>query len=230
MLAASARIVSAWRSACVKLGHKSAFLDLSMPRPNAQSDTGATNNATPITGAMQQPMTRFVLIFAILLVSLFVFYLLPWGERFMATPITSAVAKVSVTIMKLFDPTVASEGIAIFDSVTKQGITVVRGCNGMEAVIILFASVFAFPATMRQKFVGFIAGFFAIHALNIVRIVSLYYLARYSMTWFEWFHLYVWQMLIILDALVVWLLWLRWINKNKPKNNAPALSSVAQAG
>jgi exosortase H (IPTLxxWG-CTERM-specific) len=200
-----------------------------MSRLDASGDTESPDMSAAPVGVMRQPMTRFVVIFAVLLVSLFVFYLLPWGERFMATPITSAVAVVSVTIMKLFDPTIASEGIAIFDSVTKQGITVVRGCNGMEAVIILFASVFAFPATLRQKCVGFIAGFFAIHALNIVRIVSLYYLARYSMTWFEWFHLYVWQMLIILDALVVWLLWLRWINKNKAMTNPGHPRRVTQA-
>ena len=170
-------------------------------------------------------MTRFVITFGILLVSLFVFYLLPWGQDYMATPITTAVAKVSVTIMMLFDKSVVSQGIAIHDSVTGQGIQVVAGCNGMEAVIILFASVFAFPATFRQKCAGFVAGFFAIHALNIVRIISLYYLAIHSMTWFEWFHLYVWQMLIILDALVVWLLWLRWINKAKLNRNNPQARS-----
>lgn len=174
-------------------------------------------------------MVRFVVIFMVLLISLFVFYLLPWGQNYMATPITSAVAKVSVTVMMLFDKSVVSQGIAILDQVTGQGIEVVAGCNGMEAVIILFAAVFAFPATFRQKVLGFIAGFFAIHALNIVRIVSLYYLAKHSMTWFEWFHLYVWQMLIILDALVVWLLWLRWINKGKPKRNLPPLSNRADA-
>ncbi len=174
-------------------------------------------------------MLRFVLIFITLLVSVFVFYLLPWGQDYMSTPITSAVAKVSVTVMMLFDENVVSQGITIHDRVTGQGIQVVAGCNGMEAVIILFAAVFAFPATFGQKILGFVAGFLAIHLLNIVRIVSLYYLAMYSMTWFEWFHLYVWQMLIILDALVVWLLWLRWINKNKPKRNSLQLSNPREA-
>jgi exosortase/archaeosortase family protein len=47
--------------------------------------------------------------------------------------------------------------------------------------------------------------------LNLVRIISLYYLQRWSMTWFDWFHLYLWQALIILDALVFWLVWLRWL-------------------
>jgi exosortase H (IPTLxxWG-CTERM-specific) len=165
-------------------------------------------------------MTRFVVWFVVLLAGSFAFYLLPWGQDYVSTPITSAVAAVSVVVMKLFDPNVISYGIQIHDKVSNHGIEVVAGCNGMEAVIILFAAVFAFPATIRQKIAGFVAGFLAIHALNIVRIVSLYYIAKYSHTWFEWFHLYVWQMLIILDALVVWLLWLRWINKEKRTKNA----------
>jgi exosortase H (IPTLxxWG-CTERM-specific) len=167
-------------------------------------------------------MTRFVTWFIVLLCGLFAFYLLPWGQQYLSTPITSAVAAVSVVVMKAFDPNVESFGIQIHDKLSNHGIEVVAGCNGMEAVIILFAAVFAFPATFRQKLAGFAAGFIAIHALNIVRIVSLYYIAKYSHTWFEWFHLYVWQMLIILDALVVWLLWLRWINKEKRAKLATA--------
>ena len=57
--------------------------------------------------------------------------------------------------------------------------------------------------------IGFVAGFFAIQLLNLVRIISLYYLGQWNYTAFEWFHLYLWQALIILDALVVWLIWLR---------------------
>lgn len=173
-------------------------------------------------------MVRFVVLFTVLLLGLFTFYLLPWGEKYMSEPITSAVAVVSAAIMKLFDPNITSHGIVIMDKVTQHGIQVVKGCNGMEAVIILFAAVFAFPATFKQKMIGFVSGFLAIHALNVVRIISLFYIAKYSHTWFEWFHLYVWQMLIILDALVVWLLWLRWINKGRPRRQAPASNELAR--
>ena len=84
-----------------------------------------------------------------------------------------------------------------------------RGCNGLEAVIILFAAMFAFPAPFKNKLIGFTIGFFAIQLLNLVRIISLYYLGQWNYTAFEWFHLYLWQALIIIDALVVWLIWLR---------------------
>ena len=56
---------------------------------------------------------------------------------------------------------------------------------------------------------GFAIGFVAIQGLNLVRIISLFYLGQWNFTVFEWFHLYLWQALIILDAMVVWLIWLR---------------------
>ncbi len=168
-------------------------------------------------------MLRFVYVFIGLLLLLFLGYLLPWGQNYVSTPITSAVAKVSAFFMTRYDPTVVASGISIYNKDTLNGIDVVAGCNGMEAVIILFAAVFAFPATFLQKIAGFLVGFLAIHALNVVRIVSLYYLHIYHPTWFEWFHLYIWQALIILDALVVWLLWLRWITKDKRKGKVATL-------
>ncbi len=167
-------------------------------------------------------MNRFIFYFFAILLTSFFIYLTPWGTQYISNPITSMVAYLSSLVMQLFDPTVRSEGINIFDTASAWGVQVVAGCNGMEAVIILLAAVFAFPSTFFQKVVGFVAGFLAIHLLNVVRIISLFYIGKHSTTWFEWFHLYVWQALIIIDALVVWLLWLRWINRQrKAKADAP---------
>jgi exosortase/archaeosortase family protein len=58
--------------------------------------------------------------------------------------------------------------------------------------------------------------------LNLVRIISLYYLQRWNSVWFEWFHLYLWQALIILDALVFWLIWLRWLPRGSELGDPPA--------
>ena len=56
---------------------------------------------------------------------------------------------------------------------------------------------------------------FAIQSLNIVRIISLFYMGQWSQVMFDWFHLYLWQALIVLDALAVWLIWLRYLPKRK---------------
>ena len=45
-------------------------------------------------------------------------------------------------------------------------------------------------------------------ALNVVRVISLFYLGQWNATAFEWAHLYAWQALIMLDVLIVWLIWI----------------------
>ena len=154
-------------------------------------------------------MLRFFIIFSVLLVGLFTLEILQSAERFVILPFTSMIADISVWIVKLFDENVIATGNVIRDKLSGFGVRIERGCNGLEAVIILFSAIFAFPAPIKSKFIGFLAGFFAIQLLNLVRIISLFYLGQWNYSVFEWFHLYLWQALIILDALVVWLIWLR---------------------
>lgn len=154
-------------------------------------------------------MFRFFVIFVILLVGLFTIEVLQPVQQHVVLPFTSGLAWISVNIIQLFDSGVASAGKVIRDLGSGFAVSIEPGCNGVEALIILFAAIFAFPAPFRNKLVGFVTGFIAIQALNLVRIISLFYMGQWSMTWFEWFHLYLWQALIILDALVVWLIWLR---------------------
>jgi exosortase H (IPTLxxWG-CTERM-specific) len=161
------------------------------------------------TGLVTGLMFRFFIIFSVLLVGLFTLELLQPAERYFIIPFTSMVADISVFLVQAFDENVIATGNVIRDKVSGFGVRIERGCNGLEAVIILFAAIFAFPAPFKNKLIGFTAGFFAIQLLNLVRIISLYYLGQWNFTAFEWFHLYLWQALIILDALVVWLIWLR---------------------
>ena len=161
------------------------------------------------TGLVTGLMFRFFIIFSVLLIGLFTLELLQPAERYFIIPFTSMVADISVFLVQAFDENVIATGNVIRDKVSGFGVRIERGCNGLEAVIILFSAIFAFPAPFKNKVIGFVAGFFAIQLLNLVRIISLYYLGQWNYTAFEWFHLYLWQALIILDALVVWLIWLR---------------------
>ncbi|HKJ17833.1 MAG TPA: exosortase H [Xanthomonadales bacterium] len=154
-------------------------------------------------------MIRFFILFVVLVVGLFTLELLPAGEKYFVLPFTSLVADVSVWIVKFFDEDVVAYGNVIRDTASGFGVRIERGCNGIEALIILFAAIFAFPAPIKNKIIGFAIGFVAIQGLNLVRIVSLFYMGQWNEVAFEWFHLYLWQALIILDALVVWLIWLR---------------------
>lgn len=173
-------------------------------------------------------MLRFSLLFLVLLFGLFGLYVYKPVDTWFVEPFTSGIATVSTTLIHMFDDDVISYGKVVQSTVNGFAVSIERGCNGMEAVIILFAAIFAFPAPWKHRLAGFAVGFVAIQALNLVRIISLFYMGQYSQVWFEWFHLYLWQALIILDALIVWLLWLRWLPRESddfaepPADAAPA--------
>jgi exosortase H (IPTLxxWG-CTERM-specific) len=162
-------------------------------------------------------MIRFFVLFTVLLIGLFTLEILQPAEKYVIIPFTSFIADVSVWVIQSWDDNVASIGNVIRDKTTGFGVRIERGCNGVEALIILFSAIFAFPAPLKNKLIGFTIGFFAIQGLNLVRIVSLFYLGQWNEVAFEWFHLYLWQALIILDALVVWLVWLRTLPQAKAR-------------
>lgn len=192
-----------------------------------QAPAFGTISLLPDTRGLRRAMLRFFVIFSILLVGLFTLEILQPVEKFVIMPFTALIADVSVWIVKLFDPEVLASGNVIRDQATGFGVRIERGCNGVEALIILFAALFAFPAPFGYKVLGFVIGFFAIQGLNLVRIISLFYIGQWNYTAFEWFHLYLWQALIILDALVVWLIWLR--KMPRPKTGSGPGSGAAEA-
>src|SRR5690625_4512935 len=142
-------------------------------------------------------MIRFFILFIIILLGLLTIGVLRPLQNHVLLPVTACIAKVGVFLIELFDSGVSSAGKVIRDLESGFAISIEPGCNGVQALIIPFAAIFAFPEPFKHKLVGFAIGFVAIQALNIVRIISLVYLVQSHYTWFEWFHLYLWQALIV---------------------------------
>ena len=167
-------------------------------------------------------MLRFFVLFVALLVALFGFRITNFAREHFTLPFTGVLADVSGWLITLFDANVSTEGVVIRSLTNGFAVAIAPGCDGIEAVIILVAAVLAFPAPWKHKVVGLVIGFFAIQALNLVRIISLFYMGQYSQVAFEWFHLYLWQALIVLDALAVWLIWLRYLPRPVRGDAIPA--------
>lgn len=154
-------------------------------------------------------MFRFFAIFILLLIVLFTVEILQPVQQAVIIPWTGLLAKISAWLMQLFDSDVRSGGVIIQSIRTGFGVEIVAGCNGVEATLILLAAILAFPASARHKLIGFAIGFLAIQGLNLVRIISLFYIGQWDREMFDWAHLYIWQALIMLDAMIVWLVWIR---------------------
>lgn len=161
-------------------------------------------------------MLRFLLIFFLILAVLFVAELTPPAQQWVVQPWTNFVAYLSGIVARWIDPNTLVYGATLMDPVSRFGVTIVAGCNGVEATIMLLAAMLAFPASLAAKAIGIVVGTIAVQGLNLVRVVSLYFIGRWSMPAFEFAHLYAWQVLILLDVLIVWLLWLRALPATKP--------------
>lgn len=169
-------------------------------------------------------MGRFLGLFFCVMAGLFVLELLPVGQRYLVTPLTIALTHSCVFIIELLGRELLVDGILIIDNATGFAVQIAAGCNGVEAMILLVAAIIAFPAPWRYKLMGLALGLVSIQLLNIVRIVSLFYLGIFYKPAFEWAHLYIWQALIMLDTLLVWMVWIRYIPERDTAGtaNAPA--------
>lgn len=161
-------------------------------------------------------MTRFVATFTVILVALFAAELTAPAQRFVVLPWTEVLARISAGLIQPFEPGVAAFGKVLINTANGFWLTIEAGCNGIEAAIILISAMLAFPAPWKYRLAGVLAGLLAVQALNVVRVISLFYLGQWNGQAFEWAHLYLWQALIMLDVLVVWLLWIRLLPPGSP--------------
>ncbi len=165
-----------------------------------------------------------LIVFAILLIILFIIELLEPVQVWVIQPFTAAVAQASAVVLQTFDGTVQAQGIVLSNMTTGASVSIQPGCNGVEAMIVVLAAIAATPAGWKQKFIGLALGVLAIQILNVVRIISLFYLLQWNPVWFEWAHLYLWQALIMLDGLIVYLLWVRMLPAVKEPLSTPTVS------
>ncbi len=152
---------------------------------------------------------RFFILFLVLQAALFGAELTPWAQQYLVVPWTNALATFSAWLVTLFDANVAATGKILQSTTNGFAVSIEAGCNGVEATIVLIAAMIAFPASWKSRGLGLAVGVVAVQGLNVIRVISLFYLGQWNIDVFEWAHLYVWQALIMLDVLVVWLIWVR---------------------
>ncbi len=163
---------------------------------------------------------RFLFLFLTIQIVLFTLELLQPVRDAIIDPFTESLAWIAGAVMALFDDQLSIQGIYIQSLRKDFTLRIEAGCNGVEPMIILAAAIIAFPSSFRQKLIGFAIGFVGIQSINIVRIITLFYIGQWSMQAYEWAHLYIWQALILLDAFVIWILWVRYLHREEQLETA----------
>lgn len=141
---------------------------------------------------------------------------IPAVDTGIIAPFNDVLARAAGWLISPFrdDVNVAGRVLSFADG--RGAVAVAGGCNGVEVCLIMSAALLAFPAPILARIGGVIVCILSIQAINLIRIASLLFLARYAHDWFEFFHTYVWDAVILLDAILIFFLWLRLYGKPKP--------------
>ena len=173
-------------------------------------------------------MRKYVLVFVLLQLFLYVVTRHLWVERELVLPWTTSLARFCSILVTNFDPNVVAYGKVLQSQANGFSVSIEPGCNGVEAYIILLAAIVAFPAPWVHRVWGVLIGFVAVQGLNVVRVISLFYLGQWNQRAFDFAHTYLWQALIMLDVLVFWLYWVK-VSTRNTKPSALAIPASERA-
>jgi exosortase H (IPTLxxWG-CTERM-specific) len=120
-------------------------------------------------------------------------------------PFTAGVARVSAGALRLLGEPVTVEGTGIRSSLFS--VQIENGCNGVETALLFGSAVLAFPAPWRRRIAGLILGFAAIQLVNLVRVVSLFWIGAHRPALFSSSHTVLWQSIVVLCGVLLFLVW-----------------------
>jgi exosortase family protein XrtF len=97
-------------------------------------------------------------------------------------------------------------------------INVFEGCNGINVMIVFVSFLFAFGGQLKKIAWFLPLGIVIIYLANLIRVMTLYYVAEYWATYFYYIHKYVLTAFLYLLVFVLWWFWIEKVNKVSWKN------------
>jgi exosortase/archaeosortase family protein len=167
---------------------------------------GADWSEGGLPGGSRKFIVRFVLVAAALL-TIYYFPREPGGApQAVFHAYLSAYARLAGGVLSLFDSSVHVRGTEIDG---RTALDFATNCDAMDVCILLAAAIFAFPARWGHRIVGLLTALGSVLALNVLRIVSLYFLQIHFPKAFEFFHMQLWPLAIVALATAWFLVWAR---------------------
>jgi exosortase/archaeosortase family protein len=176
--------------------------------------------------SVRREQARFVIGFGVIAAVLLGLYAFPYAE--LGLPETwfngylSAYARLVGRVLGIFE-----SGLRVDDTLITGGysLRIVKTCDAMEANILFAAAVLAIPGPWSRKLNALALGLFALIALNVIRISSLYYAGIYAPRAFGVLHEEIWPAVLVVFAGLEFFLWAHWIRESDPPT-----ASAAPAG
>lgn len=158
-------------------------------------------------------MRRFLMLFPICLLAGFAMLEIPQVGRAVAA-FTKSLVTVCGGLIHAFGGKAIVTGDILMSPHDGSAVKVENGCNAINVTILLWAAILTYPAPWLSRLKGLAAGSAALHAVNLIRIISLYYLGQYNRNWFDFAHYYLWESVIVLDTLVIFWIWATFVRRS----------------
>jgi archaeosortase B (VPXXXP-CTERM-specific) len=110
-------------------------------------------------------------------------------------------------------------GVQVHDTVITSALFTLRvghECTAVVPIVILLCALIAYPSRLTYKLACAAIGIPVLFALNLVRLVTLYYIGVFIPDFFEIAHFFIWQSVMILAVVAIWLLWVGKVANVRP--------------
>ncbi|WP_298036570.1 archaeosortase/exosortase family protein [uncultured Desulfuromonas sp.] len=176
----------------------------------ATPEPGGDGNPPPF------PMIRVCLLFAALVLGFhMVQWMLvkPWHLEFLQL----ATARAAAAVIAASGIGVRLEGIDLYMGFAHW--KVVLECTAFSAALVYLSFVLAYPASLRSKVLGALAGLPLLFIINVARLFVLAWLVKLWPGIAPFAHDYLWQVLFLFLLVLMWLSWIELVVKRE--NKAP---------
>ena len=95
-------------------------------------------------------------------------------------------------------------------SSSRFSVNIKQGCDAIQPTVLFVTAVLASPVALMSKIPGLLIGVFFLMFMNLVRVLSLFYIGIYWYAAFDTMHHDVWQALFIILSIAAWALWALW--------------------
>ena len=152
------------------------------------------------------PVIRFFMLFILFLLAGHILLQISYRKAspFLVDSLHVGVSAHIVNIISSGEKVVAQNGKIVSQN---SSMKIAKGCEGIEGILLIAAAVCAFPAGMRKKAFGLLAGVILIYTLNLTRIVGLWFTLKYKPALFDIMHIYVGQTYIIFISVLFFMWW-----------------------
>lgn len=148
------------------------------------------------------------------------------GLGLLLAPLTTVTAQMTLTLLHWL----GMEAVRVGTVISHPGgfaYDIYYRCSGFLPVAFLSVAILASSGAPRRKLAGLAVGAPSLTALNLTRLVHLFYLGVHDPTAFDWAHEVLWEGLLILAVFGIWFCSTRWPEAQvRTEGRQPTLTTI----